>query len=174
MLAWIHGRMTGLGLAVAALSALADQASKYWLLFIYNVRDNGPFDVGPFAEITLVWNRGVSYGLFQQETPLGSWGLISFRLLAVVFLVLWLAKASTRTSALAIGLLIGGAIGNGIDGVLHQLDVADYQGVVDFVHLHVADFNWYVFNIADVAIVAGVALLLYDVVLNKEPRASLS
>jgi signal peptidase II len=163
MLSKLFGRFSFLGLVVAMLSIAIDQAQKYYSLFVYDIANSGPVDWTPNLQFVLVWNRGVSYGLFQQETEFGRWALISFRLAAVVLLLLWLAKIHTKTGAVAIGLIIGGAIGNAIDGVL-------YGAVADFFLFHVGDFSWYVFNLADVAIVAGVALLLYDVVLNKEPR----
>jgi len=163
MLSKLFGRFSFLGLVVAVLSIAIDQAQKYYSLFVYDIANSGPVDWTPNLQFVLVWNRGVSYGLFQQETEFGRWALISFRLAAVVLLLLWLAKIHTKTGAVAIGLIIGGAIGNAIDGVL-------YGAVADFFLFHVGDFSWYVFNLADVAIVAGVALLLYDVVLNKEPR----
>jgi signal peptidase II len=164
MLSKLFGRFSFLGLVVAVLSIAIDQAQKYYSLFVYDIANSGPVDWTPNLQFVLVWNRGVSYGLFQQETEFGRWALISFRLAAVVLLLLWLAKIHTKAGAVAIGLIIGGAIGNAIDGVL-------YGAVADFFLFHVGDFSWYVFNLADVAIVAGVALLLYDVVLNKEPRA---
>ncbi|MDQ0394980.1 signal peptidase II [Labrys monachus] len=162
-----QGRSLTLGLAVAVLSAIADQVHKYWSLHVFDIANNGPLDWTPFLRIVLVWNRGVSYGLFQQNSEFGRWALISFRLFAVLLLVVWLARITSRTGAVAIGLIIGGAIGNGIDGVL-------YGAVADFFLFHVGTFEWYVFNVADIAIVAGVALLLYDVVLNKDPGTTRS
>jgi|SRR5580700_4827748 signal peptidase II len=167
MLAWLYGRYTLLGLAMAVLCAVADQIHKYWMLYVYDIANNPPIDLTPFLQLILVWNRGISYGLFQQETAFGMGALITFRLLAVLLLLVWLAKVPSKTGAVAIGLLIGGAIGNGIDGIL-------YGGVADFFLFHVGSFTWYVFNIADCAIVAGVALLLYDVLLNQEPRTTAS
>lgn len=163
MFSSLIGRFSLLGLVAAALSVIIDQVQKYYSLFVYDIANNGPVDWTPNLQFVLVWNRGVSYGLFQQDTDFGRWALISFRLAAVVLLLVWLARIHSKTGAVAIGLIIGGAIGNAIDGVL-------YGAVADFFLFHVGDFSWYVFNIADVAIVAGVALLLYDVVLNKEPR----
>jgi len=107
----------------------------------------------------LTWNTGISYGWFQQEGPFGQGALLALKVVAVALLWIWLAKASSRLSAISLGLIIGGAIGNGIDRLA-------YGAVVDFVLLHMETatwrFNWYVFNLADVAIVAGVIGLLYE------------
>jgi signal peptidase II len=115
--------------------------------------------VGPFFTILLTWNPGISYGLFPQVGPLGQWALLGVKAAAVLLLWVWLAHAGSRLTALALGLIIGGAIGNGIDRVLHG-------AVVDFVLFHVTTetwtFNWYVFNLADAGIVAGVIGLLYE------------
>ena len=107
----------------------------------------------------VTWNTGISYGLFQQKGLARAWALLAFKAAAVVFLWIWLARASSRLTAVALGLIIGGAVGNAIDR-LH------WPGVMDFVLFHVQtaswSFHWYVFNLADVAIVAGVVGLLYD------------
>ena len=113
----------------------------------------------PFFDLVLVWNKGISYGLFAQDTALGQWALLGFKLVAAVFLWAWLARAESRLMAVCLGLIIGGAVGNAIDRVA-------YGAVADFVLLHLTtgsfSFKWYVFNLADAAIVAGVAGLLYD------------
>lgn len=180
-MARFFGRFTALGVVVALVSIILDQGFKFWALHLFGIEDQvafqGAVDWTPFLQFTLVWNRGVSYGLFQQESQVGMILLVAFRLLATIFLLAWLARIRTRTGAVAIGLIIGGAIGNAIDGVLAiegaiAPDWLRREGVADFFLFHVGSFNWYVFNIADVAIVAGVALLLYDVVLNKEPQTN--
>jgi signal peptidase II len=183
MLSRFFGRYTGLGVVVALVAIILDQGFKFWALHLFGIADQvayqGPIDWTPFFQFTLVWNRGVSYGLFQQESQVGMILLVTFRLLATIFLLAWLARIASRTGAVAIGLIIGGAIGNAVDGLLAIEGplVADWlrrDGVADFFLLHIGDLNWYVFNIADIAIVAGVALLLYDVMLNKEPRTHAS
>lgn len=163
MKSWFIGQHSFLGVVAAILAVAIDQGQKYWALYIHDIANSGPVDWTPNLQFVLVWNRGVSYGMFQQETEFGRWALISFRIAAVVLLLAWLARISTKIGAVAIGLIIGGALGNAIDGVL-------YGAVADFFLLHAGDFSWYVFNLADVAIVAGVALLLYDMVVNKEPQ----
>jgi signal peptidase II len=115
--------------------------------------------LGPFFDFVLTRNTGISYGLFQTQGELGQWLLLGFKAVAVVALWIWLARAGGRLSALSLGLIIGGAVGNAIDRLA-------YGWVADFVFFHVSGpnwrFNWYVFNLADVAIVAGVIGLLYE------------
>jgi len=156
---YLFGPLSAFGLAIAAIVGVADQASKFWLLKVYGLADKGMVKVAPFVDLVLTWNTGISYGWFAQEGPFGQGTLLVFKALAVALLWIWLARATSRLSALALGLIIGGAFGNGIDRLT-------YGAVVDFVLLHAETatwrFNWYVFNLADVAIVAGVIGLLYD------------
>ena len=153
------GPLTALGLTAAAITSVLDQASKLWLLKVFGLADRGVVEVMPFVELVLTWNTGISYGWFQQEGPFGQGALLALKVVAVALLWIWLAKATSRLSAVALGLIIGGAIGNGIDRLI-------YGAVADFVLLHAETatwrFNWYVFNLADVAIVAGVIGLLYE------------
>lgn len=143
------------GALIALVILISDQLSKLWLLYVYQIELNGDLVAAPFATITLVWNRGISYGLFQQEADLGRWALVVISFVAAVAFMIWLAKNPPRLVSWALGLVIGGAIGNGIDRLV-------YGAVVDFVHLHWGSFSWYVFNVADCAIVVGVVLLLLD------------
>jgi signal peptidase II len=156
---WLYGPLTAFGLAVAVVACAIDQASKLYLLFVFDLAANGPIRLGPFVDFILTRNTGISYGLFQSSGPLGQWILLAVKVLAVVLLWIWLAHARDRLTALSLGLIVGGAIGNAIDRLA-------YGWVVDFVHFHVStadwQFSWYVFNLADVAIVAGVLGLLYE------------
>ena len=156
---YLYGPLTAFGLAVAALTCVIDQASKLYLLFVYDLAANGPIRIGPFLDFILTRNTGISYGLFQSSGPLGQWVLLAVKLLAVILLWIWLARARDRLTALSLGLIIGGAIGNAIDRLA-------YGWVADFVFFHISTaswrFSWYVFNLADVAIVAGVIGLLYE------------
>jgi signal peptidase II len=148
-----------LGILAAVLACAADQASKLYLMFVYGLAQRAPLRLGPFFDFVVVRNRGISYGLFQTEGPIGQWVLLAFKIVAVVALAVWLARARDRLTAVSLGLVIGGAIGNAIDRFA-------YGWVFDFVyfHIHAAAwrFDWYVFNLADAAIVAGVAGLLYE------------
>ena len=151
----LRGPLTHLGALAALAVFLADQGSKLWLLFAYDLGARGVVEITPFLDLVLVWNSGISYGLFAQESALGRWFLVAVKLAASVLFWVWLARARSLVAALSLGLLIGGALGNALDRAL-------YGAVADFVLLHAWGYNWYVFNIADVAIVVGVAGLLYD------------
>jgi signal peptidase II len=150
---------TRFGLVVAIVACVLDQASKLYLLFVFDLAAKGPVRLGPFFDIVLTRNTGISYGLFPTQGELGQWVLLGLKALAVVLLWVWLTRARDRLTALSLGLIIGGAIGNAIDRLA-------YGWVADFVFFHIStaswQFNWYVFNLADVAIVAGVIGLLYD------------
>jgi signal peptidase II len=146
--------------AIAAVAALVlDQASKLWLLFVFDIVHRGVVKVTPFFDLDLEMNSGISFGLFQSDSPFAQIALMIIKALAVIVLAVWMARSRTLLATVALGLIIGGAIGNAIDRVA-------YGAVVDFALFHLQfgekPFNWYVFNLADVAIVAGVAALLYD------------
>ena len=153
------GSLSALGLGVAVIAVIIDQASKVWLLDVFDLADRGRVAFSPFVDLVLTWNTGISYGLFQQQGEVGFWALFAFKMAAVAFLWVWLARASSRLTAVALGLIIGGAVGNAVDRF-------HWPGVMDFVLLHIEgaafSFRWYVFNLADAAIVAGVLGLLYD------------
>ena len=159
----LYGPTTALGLVAAVITVLADQALKLWLLFVFDLGARGIVTLTPFLDLALVWNTGISYGLLPQEGPLGQWILLALKAIAVVLLWIWLARTSSRLTALSLGLIIGGAIGNAIDRLA-------YGAVADFVLFHVTtatfSFKWYVFNLADVAIVAGVIGLLYETLMG--------
>ena len=156
---YLWGPLTRLGLLTAMAAVAADQASKLWLLFGLDIAARQPVRLTSFFDLVLVWNRGISYGLFQQQGPAGQWALLGLKIIAVGLLWLWLARSASRLTALSLGLIIGGALGNAIDRLA-------YGAVADFALFHITtatwSFNWYVFNLADVAIVAGVAGLLYE------------
>lgn len=156
--AYLRGPFTRFGLVVAAVVCLLDQASKLYLLFVHDLANN-PVRLGPYFDFMLTRNTGISYGLFATEGALGQWILLGFKAGAVALLWVWLARAHDRLTALSLGLIIGGAFGNAIDRLA-------YGWVADFVFFHIRTatwrFDWYVFNLADVAIVAGVLGLLYD------------
>jgi signal peptidase II len=155
----LWGPFTRMGLAVALAAAAVDQGVKLWLIFVTDLGAHGAITLLPFMDLVLTWNTGISYGLFPQEGPLGQWALLALKAIAAVLLWIWLARASSRLTAVALGLIIGGAVGNAIDRLA-------YGAVADFVLLHVTtesfNFKWYVFNLADAAIVAGVVGLLYE------------
>jgi signal peptidase II len=145
---------------IAAIGVLVlDQASKFWLVRVFDIAHRGTVKLAPFFDLVLAWNQGISFGWFQNDGAMAQVVLMAIKAVAVVVLAVWMARSRTLLATVALGLIIGGAVGNGIDRFA-------YGAVVDFALFHVQiggnTFNWYVFNLADVAIVAGVAALLYD------------
>ena len=147
------------GIIAAVLTLLADQASKLWLLNGFDLARKGAVKVTPFFDLVLAWNIGISFGWLQNDSHAAQIALMAVKVVAVFALAIWMARSQTRLATVALGLIIGGAIGNGIDRVA-------YGAVVDFALFHIEiagnTYDWYVFNLADVAIVAGVTALLYD------------
>jgi signal peptidase II len=136
----------------AVLVFVLDQLTKFWVLSVINLDERPPIVLAPFLDLSMAWNKGVSYGLLATHAQ-GI--LIALSLLISALLVWWLAQAKRPLAAVCFGLLLGGAIGNALDRALHG-------AVADFVHIHWGDWSWYIFNVADIAIVAGVVGLLYD------------
>jgi signal peptidase II len=157
--AFLGGAPLRLGLVVAVVAAAIDQAAKLWLLYGFGLTERSRVPVTSFLDLVLAWNPGISFSLFQQTGPLGQWVLLALKVTAVVLLLIWLARTRSRLAGLALGLIVGGAIGNAIDR-------AAYGAVMDFVLFHITaatwTFQWYVFNLADTAIVAGVIGLVYE------------
>jgi signal peptidase II len=147
------------GVIAAIATLVLDQASKLWLLYAFDIAHRGAVRLTPFFDLVLAWNPGISFGWFQSESPAAQLGLMAVKAVAVIVLAIWMARSRTALATVALGLIIGGAIGNAIDRFA-------YGAVVDFALFHVQigekTLNWYVFNLADVAIVAGVAALLYE------------
>ena len=139
-------------LGLAALVFAVDQLHKYWMLNVYGINEKAPVSITSFFDLVMVWNKGVSYGLFTTHTQ--EW-LIALTLAIAVLLWIWACGAKRAIAAAAIGMVIGGALGNAFDRFARG-------AVADFFHFYYQQFSWYVFNIADIAIVAGVALLMYE------------
>jgi lipoprotein signal peptidase len=156
-----------LGLPVAAGILAADQASKWWILEVARLPEVGHIPLvaaGPLGlDLTMVWNRGVTFGLFSGD---GAWNHLILALLAAAiagFLLRWMARAENRLTAVALGAVVGGAVGNVIDRVR-------FGAVVDFVDAHAWGWHWYVFNVADAAIVCGVLALVADALFRPKPE----
>jgi signal peptidase II len=156
-----------LGLLVAAAALVLDQVVK--LAFLYGTgwietlgqRGNDiRIEILPFFDIVMVWNKGISYGLFQAESDFHRWILVAFATGVTGFLIWWLRGIQDLRLAQAVGLIIGGALGNVIDRIL-------YGAVADFFLLHGFGYEWYVFNIADTAVVLGVVVMGLDLVINE-------
>lgn len=156
LMPWLWGPLSPLGLSCALGTLAIDQAHKWWMLAVYRIQDRGRVSLTPFLDLVYVRNKGVSYGLLPLDSRHGQWLLAGFAGLAVLALAVWLARGvASRLVAVSVGLIMGGAAGNAIDRLV-------LEGVADFFSLHAFGFYWYVFNIADAAIVAGVCGLLYD------------
>ena len=153
-----------LGVVVGLVVLAADQLSKWWVLHGLDLPALGQVVLLPVLNLTMVRNTGVTFGLLNG---LGSWGPVLLTVVAlcvVLALGVWLRRAESRVTAAAIGAIAGGAIGNIIDRVR-------LGWVVDFIHAHVntpwGDYSWYVFNVADAAIVCGVAALIVESQVSK-------
>lgn len=138
-------------LALAILAA--DQASKAWLIDWLAGR-GGFVEVTGFFNLVMVWNRGISFGMLQSGET-GRWVLAAFAALVCVGLVYWLRRGHPRMTALGIGAVLGGAVGNIVDRVVHG-------AVADFFDVHVLGYHWPAFNVADSAITLGVVAILID------------
>ena len=164
--AFLWGRLSPLGVSAALLVLAADQAHKWWMIYVYQIGGKGKVTLTPFFDLVMVWNEGISYGLFPQGNPIGQAVLIGIAVVAVIALIGWLAHADHALVAAAIGLIAGGALGNAADRLV-------YGAVADFFSLHAFGVYWYVFNIADAAIAAGVAGLLYDTLIRGHKKVSI-
>ena len=148
------GRLRRLGLGLAFATMALDQLTKWWIVnFVMN--PPSVIEVTPFFNLVLGLNRGVSFGMFSSGSNLSRWLLTALALAIVCALALWLWRAEKPWLAVALGLIIGGAIGNVIDRAM-------VGAVVDFLDFHVADYHWPTFNVADMAITCGAAVLIWD------------
>ena len=158
-------RLRGFGIGMALAILVADQASKWWVLEVFDLPARVSVPVLSWLNLTMVWNRGITFGLLSSDSTWGAVLLAGVALAVVAALAVWLWQAERAAVALALGAVAGGAVGNVIDRVR-------FGAVVDFVHAHAWGWSWYVFNVADAAIVCGVAVLVLDSVLagRKETR----
>ena len=151
---WSHA--APLGLAVVLATVVIDQAHKWWMLYVYGIEAKGRVAITPFLDLVYVKNIGISYSMFNQSSQTGQYVLATFAAVASLALWIWLNRDNSgRLMTWSLALIIGGALGNAIDRLV-------LGGVADFFSAHAYGFYWYVFNIADVAIVAGVIGLLYE------------
>lgn len=153
--------MLRLGLGIAAAVAVADQVVKWWAMDALMVAAQA-IEVLPFFNLVMVWNRGISFGMFGGGA-LPPWLLAAFAGAIAVGLGIWLARVETRLLAVGIGLVIGGALGNIVDRLR-------FGAVADFLDFHVAGYHWPAFNLADAAITIGVVLLFIDALLISRER----
>jgi signal peptidase II len=145
---------------VAVVFAL-DRISKYWIIVLFDLPAQGTVNILPFFNLTMVWNQGISLGLFQVEGDMGRYLLIALTALITIILIVWLLREQRPAALVGLGLVIGGAIGN-------IWDRFQYGAVADFLHFHGFGHSFYVFNAADAAISLGVAFLLWDALLSPQ------
>jgi len=143
-----------LAYAIAVAVVIADQLVKAWVVGGLHLALGVPMSVWGPLRLTLVENRGVSFGLFQSDAPWTRWALAGFSLIVAFSLASWVRRADKPFTGLALGLIMGGALGNLLDRVRSG-------AVVDFVDVQALHFPW-VFNVADSAITVGIALLLAE------------
>jgi signal peptidase II len=154
-----------LGFAVALLVIVLDQASKAWILGFFSERSGEPVAVlTSFFNFVLTGNRGMSFGLFNTNATMNTAVFTVLAAVIVIALMVWLRRAHNAVIRVAIGMIIGGAIGNVIDRLTRG-------AVVDFLDFHIGTWHWYAFNLADAAICLGVIALLLDGLLAR-PKAA--
>ena len=160
------------GMGLAALVFVLDQISKYLVLGLLQFsppgcREQGlgcgHIDISPFFDLRMVWNLGISFGLFRAETEIVRWLLVLVAFAIAGFFGWWLLSASRRLTAIALGLVVGGALGNVIDRIR-------FGAVADFLDFNGLWFPW-VFNVADAGISVGAVLLAADFLLHGEEKA---
>jgi signal peptidase II len=152
------------GLAAAALVLGLDQGTKWWILEIV-MQPPRVIPMTPFFNLVLGWNRGVSFGLFNSDSALNLWLLPFVALAIVVALLIWLSRVDGLLLGYAIGMVIGGAIGNVVDRLFR-----DQRAVADFLDLHLAGYHWPAFNLADTGITVGAAILIIDSLFMKPEK----
>lgn len=156
----INKRYFILGLSVAGAAFFLDQLCKYIMLYVVNVSSE-PTALGPFFNLVMVWNKGISFGMFSSHDQTWQpYALMGVSLLIVGILFNWLRTANNNWVAAAIGMVIGGALGNVVDRLR-------YGAVADFFDFHALGYHWPAFNIADSLICIGVAILCWDSIFPK-------
>lgn len=143
-----------MGTVIAGIFIILDQASKGWILHDLMIPPR-IIEITSNFNLVLGWNRGVSFGLFNQDSTYGPYILTAVAIAIVIGLAIWMWRSTTRWSALALGLIIGGAIGNVIDRI-------QYGAVVDFLDFHAFGYHWPAFNVADTAICVGAGLIILE------------
>lgn len=147
------------GIVIAALVLALDQALKAWMLYVYDIIARAPVKILPFFDLVMVWNVGISFGMLAHGTLLSALLLALLALAITAWLIIWLGQADRLATVLGLGLVIGGAIGNVFDRMR-------FGAVADFFSFHWHGYAWPAFNIADAAICIGVALLLWESMLQ--------
>ena len=150
------------GLALAAAVIVLDQASKWWILASV-MRPPRVIEVAPFFNLVMGWNRGVSFGLFNSDSPLNLWLLPLVVVGITAMLLVWLWRAEQAWVGIGIGLVVGGAIGNLVDRLR-------FGAVADFLDFHAFGWHWPAFNVADSGITIGAAIILLESLFTREKK----
>ncbi len=150
------------GLSVALAVVLLDQASKWWLIEVV-MQPPRAIPLTPFLNLVMVWNRGVSFGLLDSNSPLAAWLLVLVALAIIGALAVWLYRAPRPLVVAALGMIIGGAAGNVADRVR-------FGEVFDFLDIHAAGFHWPAFNVADAGITVGAVALVLESLFARPER----
>jgi len=158
------GKLGWAAYGLALVVVILDQASKSYLIGPFHLADRESVAILPFFHLTSVANAGVSFGMLQAGGAFGRWMLVAFSTAVVVGLGVWAARNTRLLTALAVGLIMGGAIGNNL------IDRVRFGAVVDFLDFRGLGFPW-IFNLADSAITVGVALLLLDSLMTPQAAA---
>lgn len=151
------------GFILAGSVFVADRLSKWWVVDVYDLANKSPVDLLPFLDLTLVWNRGISLGMFQVDGDGGRYFLITLTGAISIFIAVWLYRSTEKILNIGLGLILGGAVGN-------IWDRLEYGAVADFLHFFIGNWSFYIFNIADAAITVGVILLLWDALLLSQKK----
>jgi signal peptidase II len=152
-----------IGLLISAIAVVLDQVSKFWILYSVMAPPR-VIEVTPFFNLVLAWNKGISFGMFNTGSTYGPLLLTGLAIVIVIALCIWLWRADTKWVACALGLVIGGAVGNVIDRVR-------FGAVVDFLDVHAFGYHWPAFNVADSAICVGAAILILESLFRPSEKA---
>ena len=154
--------MWRLGLIVAAVVLFLDRISKWWLISVYQMPEREEVTLLPFFKLVMWWNPGISFGLFRSHGELLRWTFVGIFTLICLLLVRWMTKTDRHLTLVGLGLVLGGAIGNISDRVI-------FGAVADFFYFHIGDWYFPAFNVADMGISVGAAVLLFDAIVERQP-----
>jgi signal peptidase II len=152
--------MTAAAYALALMVFVVDQLVKRWIIDGLALEARGTIPLNPLLSLTWVENRGVSMGLFTADSDVGRWLLVGLTGLIAAVVAVWIGREKGRPERIALGLILGGALGNIVDRIR-------FGYVVDFIHLHLGQWSFYVFNVADAAITLGVAILVVRALIGR-------
>jgi len=148
--------------AIAGVVLIADQLTKYWIVSVAQLPVGATMEVVWPLQFTRIWNEGVSFGMLQAQHDLVRWGMVAFSFVVSALLAFWVRSQTRLLPAVGLGLLIGGALGNGVDRAI-------FGAVIDFLDVsRIGVFPW-IFNIADAAITVGVIMILLDSLRRERP-----